>query len=613
MRDIAAREGLCSAGAVSVFSAANCNQAIHHRFEQQSVRFASDPAVRLAAGDITYTQLNAAANCAAHRLRAITDSVDRSKERQPVALLLDQGYESIVWTLAVLKAGLCYAPLDPRLPLAVLQGMLDHLDPSAVVADAPYLDLAHDLAAGIRTVIDVKLENDPFSTANLDLAVSPDTIAYIFYTSGSTGAPKGVADCHRNVLHNIRRYTNTLKFAPGDVLSLVQNPSFSGTVSSLFGALLNGAAIAPYNLSNEGLPPLSAWLRRSRVTVFHSVPSIYRQLSDPATRFPNVRLVRLEGDRTAAQDIAHFQSNFQDHCTLVNGLGATECGLVRQFFINARTRLNQTDPVPIGYPVPGVTVRVVDERGTELPPETTGEIVVESEYLAAGYWRDPPLTNEKFTVLDSRLRRYRTGDLGRMSADGCLFHLGRVDHRLRIAGEFVVAAEIEAPLLNIAGVTQCAVRDFNDQSGERRLCAYVVARADVTVTQLRQALSERLVQRLVPSTFILLDALPLTKDLKIDYERLPQPTRQRPPLSNDYVPPRTELEWQLTRLWSEVLEIDQVGVNDSFLDLGGDSLHAMRIVNRLGEKQRQAIQFGSLLAHGTIRKLAELLNDTELP
>jgi acyl-coenzyme A synthetase/AMP-(fatty) acid ligase len=221
--------------------------------------------------------------------------------------------------------------------------MLDHLDPSAVVADAPYLDLAHDLAAGIRTVIDVKLENDPFSTANLDLAVSPDTIAYIFYTSGSTGAPKGVADCHRNVLHNIRRYTNTLKFAPGDVLSLVQNPSFSGTVSSLFGALLNGAAIAPYNLSNDGLPALSAWLRRSRVTVCHSVPSSYRQLSDPATRFPNVRLVRLEGVCTAA--IAHFESNFQDHCTLVNGLGF-QCGLVRQFFINACTRLNQPIPCP---------------------------------------------------------------------------------------------------------------------------------------------------------------------------------------------------------------------------------------------------------------------------
>ena len=230
----------------------------------------------------------------------------------------------------------------------------------------------------------------------------------------------------------------------------------------------------------------------ARVTVFHSVPSIFRQLSDPVTRFPDVRLVRLEGDRASALDIAHFQTNFQDHCTLVNGLGATECGLVRQFFINAQTRLNQTEPVPIGYAVPDMTVRIVDQRGAELPPETTGEIVVESEYLATGYWRNPELSNERFAALDNGMRRYRTGDLGSMSDDGCLFHRGRVDQRIRVAGEFVDAAEIEGHLLKIAGVSQCAVRDFEDRVGERRLCAYLVAQTSVTVTQLRQALAERL-------------------------------------------------------------------------------------------------------------------------
>lgn len=624
MRDSAARAGLSAAGIFTEFLPVECDQPIHRRFEQQAARCPEAAALRLPSGDIAYAELNAAANRAARRLLVSAavgtgrdlsqeSSIEWPNEARPIALLLNQSYESIVWTLAILKTGHSYAPLDQRLPLPVLRDMIEQLDPAAVVAAVPYGELARDLAARVFPVIDAKANLERFSSTNLDGPVSPDRIAYIFYTSGSTGAPKGVADCHRNVQRNILRYTNTLKFAPGDILSLVQNPSFSGTVSSLFGALLNGAALAPFDLEGEGLPALSDWLRRTRVTVFHAVPSIFRQLSDPVNRFPDIRLVRLEGDRVSALDVEHFRAHFQDHCTLVNGLGATECGLVRQFFVNKQTPPNVTEPVPIGYAVPDMTVRIVDERGALLPPGSTGEIVVESDYLAIGYWRNPALTAEKFTALNGSLRCYRTGDLGRMSAEGCLLHLGRVDHRLRIAGEFVDAAAIEGQLLKIAGVKQCAVRDFEDQLGERRLCAYLVADASVTVTQLRQALSERLPQPMVPSVFVFLAALPLTKDLKIDHQRLPRPGRQRPPLSNDFVAPKTPIEQQMARLWSEVLEIDEIGVLDSFFDLGGDSLRAARLASGLKQQLGLALRVTSLFEHGTIRALARFLDGEQQP
>ena len=603
MSDFPARQGLRSRQTFVAFGAAECDQPIHQRFEQQARRYANASAIRLQSGDVSYRELNAAANRAARMLRATAG--DDSK---PVALLTDQGYESIVWTLASLKAGICYAPLDQRLPESALRSIIKDLNPGRSVAAPQYCERVRGLAANDFAVIQSDANRDSFSSDNLDLLVRPDSVACIFYTSGSTGAPKGIADCHRNVLHNVLRYTNSLRFAPGDILSLVQNPSFSGTASSLFGALVNGATAAPFDLQGEGLQTISQWLRYAQVTVFHGVPSIFRQLADPLTKFPSVRLIRLEGDRATPLDVAHFQANFQDSCTLVNGLGATECGLVRQFFIGKDTLPDACAPLPIGYPVTDMTVRVVDEQGTEQPFGANGEIVVESRFLATGYWRNPALTAARFVALGDGLRRYRTGDLGRMSEDGCLVHLGRTDQRIRIGGEFVAAADLETMLLEAPGVSQVAVRDFVDQLGERRLCAYAVAVAAVTATALRQALSDRVAPQQLPSTFVFVDALPLTKDLKIDYARLPPPGRQRPRLANDYIAPRTEVEQQMARIWSAVLEIEEVGVTDSFFDLGGDSLRAARFVTLFKEQQGQAIQVIRLFEYRTIRALARFFD-----
>jgi non-ribosomal peptide synthetase component F len=252
LKDAAARGQLRSPGAFGPFDITECAQAIHRRFEQQAARRPGAPAIRMPSGDVTYAQLNAAANRAARTLLALPAATGR-----PVALILPQGGASVVWTLAILKAGLGYAPLDYRLPAAVLRAMVDDLDPAAVLVTGRHLDLGRTVAAHRCAVVDVAADprsDDPLSAQNLDRHVSPDDVACVFYTSGSTGSPKGVADSHRNVLHNVFRYTNTLRFASEDRLSLVQAPSFSGTVSTLFGALLNGAAVVPVDLDGDGFP-----------------------------------------------------------------------------------------------------------------------------------------------------------------------------------------------------------------------------------------------------------------------------------------------------------------------------------------------------------------------
>lgn len=612
MNDSAARKNLRSPEAFIEFPLAECDRPIHQRFEQQAIRCADTAAVRLLSGDISYATLNAAANQAARVLLASVGIDSR-----PVAIMLNQGYESVLWTLAILKAGLCYAPLDQRLPQPTLHYIIENLRPAALIAGPRQEAFARTIAANRIPVITTTANRDQYCSANLDRPVAPDSVAYIFYTSGSTGRPKGVADCHRNIVHNVLRYTNSLKISGSDVLSLVQNPSFSGTVSSLFGALLNGAALAPFDLQSEGFDTLSQWVRRARITVFHAVPSIFRELSDPVEKFPDVRLIRLEGDRMSPLDVKLFQANFQDHCTLVNGLGATECGLVSQFFIAKDSNPDATDSVPVGYPVQHMTVGIVDGQGVELPRGSEGEIVVESRFLATGYWRDPDRTAKRFEALPDGLRRYRTGDLGRMDEDGCLTHVGRIDQRIRIGGEFVETAVIESRLMDIPGVFQCIVRDFVDRSGERRLCAYVVADAGagVTVNRLREALSEGSGKRTVLTAFVFLEKLPLTKDLKVDYQGLPQPGRERPFLSNDYVAPQSMVEQQMARIWSEVLEIEPVGVTDSFFDLGGDSLRAARILSRVAQQFQAQIplelMFRSPTIAGIVARISENQSDAK--
>jgi acyl-coenzyme A synthetase/AMP-(fatty) acid ligase/acyl carrier protein len=616
MRDAAARARLRSPETFIKFDMADCEQTIPQRFEQQVRLRPHAPAVRLWTGDITYGELNHLADRAAQFLLAQVGA-PLQPTSPPIAMLMEQGFEVVLWILAILKAGFCYAPVDQRLSESALCNLIEHLEPVAIVAGSRYQTISHALASHLAS----RLASDRIpvidaATISLDRSLTPESIepvqnAAIFYTSGSTGTPKGVVDSHRNILHNIRRYTNSLRFAPGDILSLIQNPSFSGMSSSLWGALLNGAAIAPFSLQGDGLQHLSQWLRELQVTVFHAVPSIFRQLADPNDRFPSVRLIRLEGDRCSELDLRHFRAHFQADCTLVNGLGATECGLVRQFFISQKSTLAEAEAIPVGYSVSEMTVSIQDPQGQSLSPNAIGEIVVESQFLATAYWRNPSLTAEKFTAGAEGKRRYHTGDLGKMTEDGCLVHLGRRDDQIRIAGEFIDAIAIEQSFANLPEVQQAIVRDFVDHLGERRLCAYVVVESvthsGMTVDRLRTTLAECLDLRLMPSAFVLLEHLPLTVDRKVDLTQLPPPGRQRPVLSNAYVLPQTVLEQQIAQIWSEVLDVEPIGALDSFFDLGGDSLRATQVINRLRSRHNLTLTLTALFEHQTIEAIATLI------
>jgi amino acid adenylation domain-containing protein len=594
-----------SSASFIAFAKSAIAQSLPERFEWQVQRVPHRLAVQTASHQLTYAMLNRLANRIAHAILA-----RRGPAVEPVALLLDQGAPLIAAILGILKAGKLYVALDHTYPQAQLADMLVDAQPGLMITNQQHMALASALWPHHNGVLNLDRLDSSLSTANPALTIAPDALAYIFYTSGSTGRPKGVVDTHRNVLHNIMRYTNSLRICAEDRLTLLQSCSFSGSVSSLFCALLNGAAVLPFDVRAQGLHTLAAWLRQEGLTIYHSVPSIFRQVATAGEAFPALRLIRLEGDQASWRDIELYQQHFPATCVLVNGLGATECGLVRQFFVEQTTPVTGS-VVPIGYAVDDMEILLLDDTGQEVPIGEIGEIAVCSRYLAAGYWGRPDLTAAAFQTdaHDAERRTYHTGDLGRLRPDGCLEHLGRKNFQHKIRGHRVEVADIETALLTHSAIRDAVVVTHAEPPHEARLIAYIVPTTGTapTVSTLRRHLVERLPEYMLPAVYMVLAALPLDANGKVARRLLPAPKVQRAHLETPYVPPSTPFEEKLAALWADVLQLECVGIHDHFVELGGDSLSATQLLARVLDAFQLTLPLRSLLEATTVAEMAVTL------
>jgi non-ribosomal peptide synthetase component F len=357
-------------------------QSIPARFAQQVARAPDWLAVKSGSDEVSYGALDRSANRIANAILAACGQAS-----EPVVLLIEQGALLATGILGTLKAGKIYVPLDPSFPPAHLAGQIADAGARFILTTGQSREAAQSLLRELPPgqtqlrlqVLEVDTIAANAATHDPQISIAPDAGAYIFYTSGSTGRPKGVLDSHRNVLHNIMRYTNTLRISADDRLTLLQGPSYSGAVSSLFGALLNGAAVFPFDVPRGGADRIGPWLQGERITIYHSVPALFRRLAEGLS-LPALRIVRLEGDQAAPQDIELFKERCSRGALLVNGLGATECGIARQFFVDHDTCIS-TGVVPVGYPVEDMDVVVLDDTGREVTSGEVGEIVVRSRYL----------------------------------------------------------------------------------------------------------------------------------------------------------------------------------------------------------------------------------------
>jgi amino acid adenylation domain-containing protein len=581
------------------------DQSIPERFRARVALAPGDIAVRTSTCEFSYARLDCWSDAIAAEL------FGRLGVRQePVPFLLGQGPLAMATTLGILKAGKHYVPVDPSWGLERAADLMQALDARVMVTDAEF---AAPLRHRFRKTRIVEVPGDCPEVLGppIQVDIAPDQPAYVYFTSGSTGRPKGVVDCHRNVLHNVMRYTNALSIARTDRLSLLQSCGFSGAVSSMFAALLNGAVSCPVDMRAETPTTLAGWLDALSITIYHSVPSLFRSVMSTGRVFRNVRVVRLEGDRATRLDLELFRAHFTPPSVLANGLGATETGLVSQYFFGHGCAMPEA-AVPVGYPVQDMQFEVRGEDDRPAPAGTAGEIVVKSCFLATGYWNDAPATSRAFTAVEagSPERIYRTGDRGRVIDGGCLEHLGRLDGRARIRGQWVDLADLDVALCTLPGVREAAAKVIGEESGNPRLVAYYVGDGApaLSVSELRRQLADRLDAHVLPARFIELERLPLTANGKIDRAALPAPEPVRPNLASRMVEPFGLTQLRLCELWEEFLDVAPVGVHDDFFDLGGDSLLAMSMMSRVEEIFGRSVPVSVLLGAANIERLASALS-----
>ena len=559
-------------------------QSIPERFEQMVRLYPERLAVKSKHHTLTYAALNQLANRLAYAVLTQSD-----ESQGPVALLFEHDALILAAMLGVLKAGKFYVPLDRTYPRARLDYLVHDSQSRLVVTNTANLPLANALAYEQHQIINLDTLASHLPTENPGLPLDPDRLALLLYTSGSTGNPKGFTHVHRNVLHDCWHYTNAAHFCAADRFVLLSSYSFADSVRTIYSALLNGAALYPFDLNQDGTTALARWLSDHDITVYRSVPTAFRHFVRTLTgdtAFPALRLIYLAGEPVYKPDVEAYRRHFAPHCILVNRLGTGEALTFRCYFIDQDTPIT-THQVPVGYAVPDNEVILLDADGQAVDGSDIGEIAVKSRYLSPGYWCRPELTQAAFQadVAGSQARLYRTGDLGRLRPDGCLIHLGRKDFQVKIRGYRVEVAEIEHALASLETVQEAIVMANAGPSGDHRLVAYVVPAVSPapTASILGNALRARLPAYMVPSAFVLLGALPLTPNGKVDRRALPPPRPGRPILDTPFVAPRTPMETELACIWAEVFALDEVGIHDPFLELGGHSLLAMQILSRVIE------------------------------
>ncbi len=594
------------------FERGEIEQSIPERFEQQVRKHPDRLAVKTQTGELTYDVLNENVNRVAN---AILERCGEGSE--PIALLFEHGAPVITAILGVLKAGKFYVPLDPSYPRARSTQILEDSQARLVLTNNRNRWAARDLAKDAVQLINIDELPASLSAGDPGISIRPDAFAYIVYTSGSTGQPKGVIVDHRDVLHFTMIFTNKLHICSEDRLSLIGHCSFSGSAVDIFSALLNGAALFPFDVKVEGVANMAAWLIDEEITGYGSVPGIFRNFAGTLTQaenFPNLRIIRLGGERMYRSDVELYMKHFASDCIMRHGLGSSEVKIYRWYLIDMETEIAD-NIVPVGYAVDDTEVLLLDDDDNDVGFNQVGEIVVRSRYMSPGYWRSPEATSEKFLADPNGggERIYHTGDLGLLLPDGCLMHKGRKDLQVKIRGYRVEVAEIEEVLAGHIQIKEAVVVARADRGAGERLVAYLVPTGDTApkVAALRRLLAEKLPEYMIPSAFVTLESLPLTPSGKVDRRGLPQPSNDRPDLDNPFVAPRTPIEEELTQIWSQLLGLGQLGVYDNFLELGGHSLLATQAISRVIDAFRVDLPLGALFDSPTVADMAVVITQRQ--
>jgi amino acid adenylation domain-containing protein len=576
------------------------------------------PAVCTPSHRLSYGALDGQSNDLAQRLlaaglRADGHSNSHHDGHAPrVGLMVAQDASMVVGMLGILKAGGAYVPLEPSQPAARLAAIASSAKLTAVVCDDAHVEVARTHFGPLPVIV---CENLDAAVASPNVRPAPESLAYILYTSGTMGEPKGVMQTHAGVVAQVDRYITSLGLGSEDRLSLLSGYGFDAAVQDVFGALLSGACVYPLDLRTAtDAAAVVERIAAERMTVVHATPTVFRHLFANDRKFSDdlsaVRLVVLGGEAARRADFEIYRSRFARRTQFVNGYGLTESTMGLQFVADHDTPL-LGQQLPLGLPVGDLEAELFDAHGAV---SWQGEIRLRGAGVFAGYWP----TDEGRTASETAHRDaanvtvdgwYCTGDLGRRLPDGQLFYTGRRDTRLKIRGQRVEPGEIEAALNSLPDVTESAVREVSYSGAEVRLVAYVVTEVEPSDDRLdnwRRSLAKTLPLYMVPQTLQWMSELPRRSNGKVALDSLPAPGMVR---RRAVVPPRTELETVLTGLWCELLPVEvltanEIGVHDDFFARGGHSLLATRLISRIRDRLGVEIELATFFAQPNIAAIA---------
>jgi amino acid adenylation domain-containing protein len=571
----------------------------HALVEAQADRTPDAVAVVLNTTAATYAELDRRANQLAQHLRTLGVAPGVA-----VGLCVERSIEMVVGILGIQKAGGAYVPLDPKYPQQRLLDVLTDAAPAAVVVDRAGMATLGTAAGPVVAVTAPEVLAAP--TTRVLSGVTADDLAYVLYTSGSTGRPKGVAVPHRALVNHTVWQVAELGYAASDVFVQRTSISFDPSVGEIFNPLSIGATLVLLPPGLEGDPQgITRTLRDHAVTVAHFVPSLLRLVVDETDPPLAVDFLSCGGEALDAALVARARQHARKK--FVNMYGPTETTIHATTWTAPAAPAPVPAAVPIGRPIANAQAYVLDARGALVPIGVPGELWVGGAGVAAGYYRRPELTAERFSANPfGEGRLYRTGDLVRWSSDGTIEYLGRIDHQVKLRGFRIELGEIEAVLLRHTSVREVVVVVREDVPGDKRLVAYVVPRdAGVDVDALRTHVATTLPEYMVPSAVMVLEALPLTPNKKVDRKALPAPDASVS--QRAYVAPQTTIQIALAQAWSELLGVERVGVHDNFFELGGHSLLVMRLVARLRTTLGVELAVRAVFEAPTLAVLAEMI------
>jgi amino acid adenylation domain-containing protein len=590
---------------------------IHQLFAGQAGR--TPTAVALVHEDqrLTYAELDEQSNQLAHYLRSVGVGAETL-----VGLCMDRSIQMVVALLGVLKAGGAYLPLDPSYPRERLAFMLaDAQAPLLLTQDA----LLHALPKYDGKVVCLDLDWDLIARFPIEAPeghIDSDNLAYIVYTSGSTGQPKGVMVTHANVTRLFTATDHWFHFNERDVWTFFHSYAFDFSVWELWGALLYGGrlVVVPYWVSRS---PEAFYeiLRGEKVTVLNQTPSAFRQLIQTEETRTGVddlalRLVIFGGE---ALDLQMLQPWIDRHGVtrpqLVNMYGISETTVHVTYRLLTENDIRTDNGSMIGGPIPDLSLHLLDPYLQPIPVGVTGEMFVGGEGVARGYLNRPRLTAERFIPdpfsAEPGARLYRSGDVARTLPNGDVEYLGRMDHQVKVRGFRIELGEIESVLRRHPAIREALVSMCEDNAGEKRLVAYLIGE-EAAHDSLRGYLKENLPEYMIPSATVWLEAFPLTASGKIDRKALPVPGNARPELHELYVPPRTPTEELMSAIWSKALGVYPVGIHDNFFALGGDSIRGIQVLGGARARGLQHFQLPDLFRYPTINELSQALAQKSL-